>query len=126
MMIANGSQWNRDARLMHLELNEVSYVHTPRFRTRRLCINSSSKHSKDVNRLFDRSKFSNLCRLDSREGRSINLLLATFRDINKLNEVISSGKFLILLNERSKCSKLVRQPISGGRYLQEKIAGIKS
>lgn len=81
---------------------------------------SNSRDPKDVNLLFERSKFSNLWREDKAGGTWINLLLATFNVIRALNLVISEGKFLILLCERSRYSKQVRRPISGGKYLQNK------
>lgn len=80
----------------------------------------SSSEPKDVNLLFDKSKFSNLGKHERPEGKSTNLLLETFSDLRELNSEISLGKLLSLLNERSSSSSFLRNPISGGRYLERK------
>jgi hypothetical protein len=85
-----------------------------------LCIELSSSDPNEVNLLFDRSKLSNLDSEVKAGGNSTNLLFATFIDINAFKELISVGNVFILLNERSRYSRFVKHPISGGRYLQSK------
>lgn len=122
-MILNFHRTTYQIYLLKKERSTSKVIHTCRFKLWRLCIKQRSRLRKDVNRLFERSKSFNLVRADNSEGNLTNLLLVILRDTKLFKQVISIGRVLILLNERSKYSSLLRQPISGGRYLQKRGGG---
>lgn len=77
----------------------------------------SLREETDVNRLLDKSRFWRYFREESSAGMSSSLLFVSFNLLRELRSAIELGKLFSLLKERSSSSNLLRDPISGGKYL---------